>query len=134
MQIWGDEGWGTVAATHPSVVYRGKADSGSELTRIYAGADVNVDVNRIYQPEVITARVFDVLACGGFMIAEHSKSLAEEFRIGEEIVAYRTLAELEDMVKPYRNARDEAEAIAARGLEAVRKRHTMRSRVQRLFS
>ena len=34
------------------------------------------DVNRIYQPDVVPLRVFDVLACGAFLIAEHSEALA----------------------------------------------------------
>ena len=82
---------------------------------------------------MIPARVFDVLACGGFLIAEYSDALAEEFRIGEELVAYRTLDELESLVRHYQSARDEAEAIRERGLKAVRDRHTMRSRVQELL-
>jgi len=133
IHVWGDRGWEGAAGANPRLVYRGIADSGAELTRIYSGAAINVDVNRIYQPDVVPARVFDVLACGGFMIAEHSDALAEQFEIGSEIVAYRTLSELETLVRHYSNARDEARAIAERGLAAVRERHTMRSRVRKLL-
>ena len=98
------------------------------------GADINVDVNRIYQPDVVPIRVFDVLACGSFMIAEHSDALADLFEIGSELESYRTLAELEEKVAHYRRNPDEAAAIAARGHEAVRGRHTMRDRVKHLLA
>lgn len=133
LDVWGDSGWESVARTTPRLNFRGIADSGPELTQIYSGALVNVDVNRIYQPDVIPARVFDVLACGGFMIAEASDALAEQFKIGEEIVAYSSLSELEDLARHYSTATDEAEAIAARGLAAVRARHTMQDRVRHLL-
>ncbi len=133
VHVWGDDGWKSVEATHPGLTYRGVADPGKEVTQIYGSADINVDVNRIYQPEVIPLRVFDVLACGGFMIAEYSNALAEQFKIGDELVAYRTLDELEDMVRHYSKHPEEAARIAAAGLKAVQTRHTMRERLKVLM-
>ncbi|MEM1452548.1 MAG: glycosyltransferase [Planctomycetota bacterium] len=134
VHVWGDEGWTEVEASAPSLVYMGQASFQHELTLVYNGADINVDVNRIYQPDVVPIRVFDVLACGSFMIAEHSDALADLFEIGSELESYRTLAELEEKVAHYRRNPDEAAAIAARGHEAVRGRHTMRDRVKHLLA
>lgn len=133
IHVWGDEGWKGIQATHTGLTYRGIADPGKEVTQVYGSADINVDVNRIYQPDVIPLRVFDVLACGGFMIAEHSNALAEQFKIGEELVAYQTLGELEEMVRHYAKHPDEAARIAAAGLKAVQTRHTMRDRLRILL-
>lgn len=134
IHVWGDDGWKQVEAATSGMTFHGVADWGKEVAEIYCTADINVDINRIYQPEVIPLRVYDVLACGGFLIAEHSKALASQFEIGKEIVTYRTLTELEDLVARYREAPEEANAIARRGLEAVRARHTMRSRLKTLMA
>ncbi len=133
VHVWGDDGWKEVATTSPGLAYMGQASFQHELTLVYNGADINVDVNRIYQPDVVPVRVFDVLACGGFMIAEHSEELAELFEVGKELESYRTLAELEEKVAHYRTHPDEAAEIARRGHDAVRARHTMRGRVKRLL-
>jgi spore maturation protein CgeB len=113
--------------------YLGTAGHGRELTLVYNGARIHVDINRSYQTDVIPIRVFDVLACGGFLIAEHSAELAELFKIGEELEAYHTLDELEQKVEHYLANPDEARAIAARGLAAVRARHTVRHRVRQML-
>ncbi|MEM9800336.1 MAG: glycosyltransferase [Planctomycetota bacterium] len=133
VHVWGDEDWREVGANAPGLSYMGQAAFGHELTLVYNGAGINVDVNRIYQPDVVPIRVFDVLACGGFMLAENSKALMELFEVGVELESYRTLGELEDKVAHYREHPEEAREIARRGHAAVRERHTMRSRVKRLL-
>ncbi len=133
IHVWGDEEWKDVATKTRGMHYMGAAGFGHEITLVYNGAGINIDVNRIYQPDVVQLRVFDVLACGGFLIAEHSEALADLFDIGKELESYRTLEELEQKVAHYRAHPDEAQAIAERGLAAVRSRHTMRQRVQQLL-
>jgi len=133
IHVWGDERWREVSAAAPGVQYRGLAEQGHELTCVYSGADVHVDVNRIYQPEAIPMRVINVMACGGFLIAEHSESIQELFEVGKEIETYRTIDELETKVAHFLEHPGEAQEIARRGLEAVRERHTMRQRAARLL-
>jgi spore maturation protein CgeB len=134
IHVWGDSDWKRVATKNRGMRYMGAASFGHELTLVYNGAGINVDVNRIYQPDVVQMRVFDVLACGGFLIAEHSDALAHLFEVGKELESYRTLEELEQKVAHYRANPHEARAIAERGLAAVRTRHTMRQRVKTLLA
>ena len=131
--VWGDREWERVESRGGGARYCGSADYGDELTLVYNGAGIHVDINRIYEPDVVPIRVFDVLACGKFLIAEHSDELAELFEIGQELVSYRTLDELVQKVEYYGEHPEEAQAIAARGLEAVRARHTIRHRVRELL-
>ena len=79
-------------------------------------------------------RVINVMACGGFLIAEHSESIQELFEVGKEIETYRTIEELETKVAHYLENPEEAREIAQRGLEAVRQRHTMRIRAASLLA
>jgi spore maturation protein CgeB len=125
--VWGDPGW--KALEQEGVSYRGRAAHGSELTKIYSGARVQIDIGRIYQSDIITMRVFDVLACGGFLLAEWSEALAQAFEIGVEIEAWTTLEELETKAQYYLDHPVKREAIAQRGLRAVRDRHRIRQRV-----
>ncbi len=129
--VWGDPGWSALESR--GVSYRGRAAHGDELTKIYAAAQVQIDIGRIYQSDIITMRVFDVLACGGFLLAEHSEALVSCFEPGVEIESWRTPDELEDKVAYYLDNPKEREAIAQRGLSAVRDRHRMRQRVKQII-
>ncbi|MEZ6015198.1 MAG: glycosyltransferase [Planctomycetota bacterium] len=133
IRVWGDREWERIDTLGGGARYLGTAGHAAELTLVYNGAKIHVDINRSYQTDVIPIRVFDVLACGGFLIAEHSAELAELFKIGAELEAYHTLDELEQKVEYYLAHPDEARAIAARGLAAVRERHTVRHRVRELL-
>jgi len=133
IRVWGDREWDRVETMGGGARYLGTAGHGCELTLVYNGANIHVDINRSYQTDVVPIRVFDVLACGGFLIAEHSAELASLFAIGKELESYHTLDELEQKVEYYLAHPDEARAIAARGLEAVRTRHTVQHRVRTLL-
>lgn len=130
--VWGDREWERIEATS-GARYLGTAGNGRELTLVYNGAKIQVDINRSYQTDVIPIRVFDVLACGGFLIAEHSTELGELFETGKELEAYHTLDELEEKVEYYLAHPEQARAIAQRGLAAVRNRHTVQHRVRELL-
>jgi spore maturation protein CgeB len=132
IHVWGDPGWKlTVPA---GVVYKGFAGHNQQLTNIYRRGKIHVDVNRLYQLDIVPMRIFDILACGGFVIAEHSPALEQLFEVGVEIEAWRTIEELVAKVEFFRANPDKGAAIAARGLEAVRERHTIRGRVQEMIS
>lgn len=131
IHVWGDSGWDLLGEF--GVHYRGPAGHQRELNRIYSGGGVQLDVNRIYQPDIVTMRVFDVLACGGFCLTEHSRELDALFDVGVELDSYRGPEELIAKVDHYLAHPGEARAIAARGLAAVRERHTIDLRLDAML-
>jgi spore maturation protein CgeB len=131
VQVWGDEGWHQLDAH--GVNYRGSAGHLYELTKIYNAATIHVDIGRIYQSDIVTMRVFDVLACGGFLLAEYSEGLEELFKLGQELVCYRDLNDLTSKVEYYLAHPDEAHAIAERGRARVERDHTIAQRLQQML-
>src|SRR6266700_620176 len=137
-RVWGDEGWraatGELVGNPTGVAYQGAAGHGLELTKIYCASQINVDVGRLYQSDIVTMRVFDVLACGGFVLAERSPALGELFELGVEVDCYATADELEAKVAHYLAHPAAAHAIAQRGRAAVLKKHTIGARVARMLA
>jgi spore maturation protein CgeB len=131
-QVWGDEGWRMLEAH--GVRHRGGAGHRLELNRVYSGARINLDIGRIYQSDIVTMRVFDVLACGGFALVEHNEALEELFEVGVELESYRDLDELAAKVEYYLAHEDRRRAIAERGLAAVRERHSMQARLAAMLA
>jgi spore maturation protein CgeB len=129
--VWGDDGWSALASS--GAQYRGYAGLRHELTRIYSGAAIHIDIGRLYQSDIVTLRVFEVLACQGFLIAEHGADLAELFEVGRELETYSELAELIDKVRHYAARPELRRTIAERGRRAVEERHSVRARVRAML-
>lgn len=132
LHVWGDPGW--KAAEPHGVVHRGFAGHHQQLTTIYQQGKIHVDINRLYQLDIVPMRVFDVLACGGFLIAEHSPALSALFTIGEELESWSSIDELVEKVRFYKKHPDAARRIAERGRIAVVERHSMADRVSAMLA
>jgi spore maturation protein CgeB len=125
--VWGDAGWKSIEQY--GVRYKGAAGHLEELTRVYNGTMINVDIGRIYQTDIPPMRIFDIMACGAFLLAEYSDSVAGLFTVGEEIDTWSCLAELKSKIRWYIKHPDAAGKIAAKGLAAVRRNHTVDQRL-----
>ena len=128
MHIWGDAGW---SAIHPG--YKGFADHGDELTRIYCASAVNLDIPRLYQRQSVTMRVFDILAAGGFLLTEHNPALADILVAGQHVAFYNASDNLTDIIKDWINRPDERKAIALAGRNEVMAKHLIAHRVDTLL-
>ncbi|MCO4771062.1 MAG: glycosyltransferase [Deltaproteobacteria bacterium] len=133
IHVWGDEGW--KHAADYGAVWRGRAGHGKQLTEIYSQPAIHLDIGRLYQTDIITMRVFDVLACGGFCLAEWSPQLGDLFEIGVELDCYRTLEEMLEKTGHWLEQGPEARAeVGRRGRERILRDHTIAHRVKALLS
>ena len=128
LHVWGDAGW-SLAQAH-GVKWEGWADHFVDLPRIYASAAIHVDVPRLYQQDAVAMRVFDVMAAGGFLLAEHSPELVALFRPGVELDTYRTPRELVDKCRFYLSQPAIRQKVAAAGRARVLADHTIAGRVR----
>ena len=77
--------------------------------------------------------LFDILACGGFVLAEHSSDLEQLFEVGRDLDTWKTVEELAQKVCFYRAHPDQAEQMAQHGLQTVRRHHSIAARVRRML-
>lgn len=128
IHLWGDAGWEMVAP-QDGIYYRGYAGHHSELNYIYNATDINLDINRFFQTHIVTMRVFDVLACGGFILAEHNQALTDLFDVDHEIISYKSINELKQSVNYYLEHPEKRKEVSQAGRETVLKRHDIKYRV-----
>lgn len=128
VKVWGDEGWRIVEQY--GIKYMGSAGHSYEINKIYGASRINVDINRLYQMDIVPMRIFDIMACGGFVLAEYSDEISDIFELGREVETYRTLEELVSKAEYYLGHGNETLEIARRGREAVIKNHTILTRVR----
>ncbi len=132
IKIWGDDGW--MSTEQYGVKYMGSAGHNYEINKIYSASSINVDINRLYQMDIVPMRVFDIMACGGFVLAEYSKEIGNIFEIGKEVETYSTLDELVSKATYYLDHETEALEVAERGREEVRKNHKISTRVKHMLN
>ena len=74
-------------------------------------------------------RLFEATGAGALLITDYKDNLSELFRIGEEVVAYRSADECAELVNYYLGHPDEAEVIAKAGQARTLKDHTYDQRM-----
>ncbi|MCX7858305.1 MAG: glycosyltransferase [Deltaproteobacteria bacterium] len=127
IRVWGDEGW--KEGLDPAIIYSGPAGHFHEVPIIYNASSINLDINRIYQKDIVPLRVFDILACEAFVLADDSRELGRFFKKGYEIVSYRKLSQIPEICSYYLRHERERREIAKQGRERVLREHTLERRL-----
>ncbi|HEY0711055.1 MAG TPA: glycosyltransferase [Polyangia bacterium] len=130
VHVWGDEGW---ARGGFQVTYRGPAGHFVELSKIYSAARINVDIGRLYQMDIVTMRVFDVLACGGFLLTERSPALLDLFTPGTHLDVFSGPEELVDKAAYYLAHPEIAAKLAQAGRALVCESHSVSQRLAHML-
>ena len=103
-----------------------------ELVKVYNASKI---VLNIHSPQTIPImRDFEVTGCGAFLISDYARSLETMFMPGEEIICYKNVEELKDMVKFFLSHPQEREEIARKGYSRAHRNHTYARRMEELIS
>ncbi len=99
--IYGDPGWRRLMDCKGCL--RPQVDYFTELPQVYCGTGVNINCTSFQMKTAVNQRVFDVPACGGFVLSDLQEDMERFFDVGKEAICYRS--------------REEAVALAAFYLE-----------------
>ncbi len=109
-----------------------------ESRRLFASAAVVLNIH-LMEPwgEVpfaqVSPRVFEVLACGAFLMSDRPPDVDALLDPGTHYVPFADPAGLRQRITHYLEHPDEREAIARAGLEHAREHHTWEHRIDRLM-
>ncbi|MGE4505412.1 MAG: glycosyltransferase [Desulfovibrionaceae bacterium] len=136
--VAGDEGWRQVLGP-PGL--RGEGNSGwrahgpleyySELPRFYQCAEVNFNCTSAQMKGAVNQRVFDVPACGGFLVTDRREQLGALFDEAE-LACYGEPGEIGEVVARWLADPRGRERLAERARRRVLAEHTYERRVARL--
>ncbi|MGI8876195.1 MAG: CgeB family protein [Egibacteraceae bacterium] len=124
------EGWRFVA---PELAVAGHVEP-HRVRKIYSSSKVvlNDHWEDMRRHGFVNNRVYDVLACGGFLLSDRLPELAEEF--GDAVETYAGRRELAAKLDFYLLRGREREARGRRGREIVLERHTADHRAAKLLA
>ncbi len=137
--IWGP-GWESVPDSSPLKRFvRGGETPPDEWVKIYSASRV-VFQSHYRDPEgkipcyQASPRVYEVLACGGFLVVDSQRDILRLFNPGEDLVVFKDKDELKEVVSYYLKNPGDARRIAEKGKEKVINRHTYRHRIRKILS
>ncbi len=131
IETFGDPGgWrqlcGSWLKTNPDIDYR------TELSLVYRTIEINLNITSCQMPSGVNQRVFDIPACGGFVINDMQKDLEELFE-KDEIVTYSSIDELRQKVKYYSKNEAARSRITQLAFEHIIKEHTYLNRFKTMY-
>lgn len=99
VETFGDpNGWknlfGDTLKTNSDIDYR------TELAEIYRSIKININITSCQMPSAVNQRVFDIPACGSFVINDRQGDLNELFE-SNEIVTFSSTEDLQEKVRYY---------------------------------
>jgi spore maturation protein CgeB len=141
LKIWGPSRnpWGTWNPERSPLRsnWQGRPAWGEEAVKIYSASDVTLDIHfSVGEPGPIcnvTARVFEVPACGGFLLTNACDQLGQLYELGTEMVAYHSAEELRSLTEYYLARPEARRTIAARAQRRARTEHTFKRRLEEMF-
>lgn len=132
--LWG-RGWGKSANPRVQELWRGRDIRGTAKAKAISASAVSLNLHHPLNDILGTnSRTFDIAACCGFQLADYKPDLEPLMKIGEEIICYRTMDELKDLIKHYLAHPDERMKIAKAGHARVLRDHTYDNRASELLA
>jgi spore maturation protein CgeB len=113
----------------------GKGAWGQDLVALYHESKIVLNISA-WDPEEfdgLNLRVFDVPATGAFLLTDYSPELATYYTVGQDIVCFRSVAELREKLHYYLAHAEERDAIARNGYRKSLTLPTVTDRVRTLI-
>lgn len=131
LRIHGDSCWKELA---PQVTLAPPVADPHELAALFRRCEVNLNVTAAQMPTAVNQRVWDVPACGGFLVTDAQQDALEFFGEDEAVVVYRSFEEALDKVQHWRRQPSRRQAVTARARAKIEAHHRYPHRLRALHA
>lgn len=121
------------ASALPKANCRGGVSTLTEMPKVFHASKINLNITMRPIETGLSLRIWDVLACGGFLITNYQAEIPEYFEIGKDLEAYESMEELAEKVHYYLTHEEERVEIAIHGYETTAKYHTYQMRLAEMI-
>ena len=108
---------------------RGGADSNNMMPQIIKCSKINLNMTNRPIKTGLPLRIFDLMACGGFVLSNYQSEIPEIFVPDEDIVLYDSIPDMLAKIDYYLEHDDERKQIAKNGYEKVKEYHSYDVRI-----
>lgn len=121
------------ASALPRVDCRGGVNTLTEMPKVFQASRINLNMTMRPIETGLSQRVWDVLACGGFLLTNYQAEIPDYFEVGKDLETYESMAELEEKVRYYLSHEEERMEIAINGYEKVAAHHSYEVRLAQMI-
>jgi spore maturation protein CgeB len=111
------------------VKLHGGVKSLEEMPFVFRNSRINLNISLRSIRTGLPQRIWDVLACGGFLLTNDQAEIPDFFTPGVHLETYSTTEELMEKARYYLEHEDERRKIAENGFKEVNEKHTVLMRV-----
>ncbi|WP_415718116.1 CgeB family protein [Maridesulfovibrio sp.] len=132
--IVGDRYWKLrFAASNEEFSWWSSLDYEQGLPDFYRNSAVNFNTTSLKSKLAMNQRIFDVPACGAFLLTEASKPLENLFEPGKEVACYTETSSIPETVARWLRSPEERGKIAQAGRRRVLAEHTYQHRLAEII-
>lgn len=121
------------ASALPRVDCRGGVSTLTEMPKVFQASRINLNMTMRPIETGLSQRIWDVLACGGFLLTNYQAEIPEYFEVGKDLETYESMEELEEKVQYYLTHEEERMEIAINGYEKTAASHTYEMRLAQMI-
>ncbi|MDF2549808.1 MAG: hypothetical protein K0S07_875 [Chlamydiales bacterium] len=129
-KVYGDDSWLSVQAPH--LQYMGHAEHYHVMPKVFHLSDININLTRAYVPSGLPMRVFDILACQGFLLSNDREDLHRLFQPGKDLALFGHTEDLLAKIDHYLTFANERLEMIQHSQETIRL-HTFENRLQEMM-
>lgn len=130
--VYGDAGWEKLL--EQKIDFRGYIPNRTELPLVFNASEINLNISKVQLKTTLGMRVFDCLACGGFLLSDWRQDFEKLFAPGVEVAIFKDKKELLEAATYFlRNPKLRLE-MAVAGQNRVLSDHTYKKRMEEMLS
>jgi len=131
VHVYGNEGW--LICSDEGVNIHGPLDPVFEAPLLYRDSRVNLNFHTGQLATALNQRMFDVPACGGFVLTDYRADLERLFDFRSEIACFYSKSDMIDKIDYYLVHEDERLSIIEKARKRVLEEHTYESRARKIL-
>lgn len=124
---------GSDTSALPMIRNKGKVDYRTQMPFVFRNSRINLNITLRSIQKGISLRVWDILACGGFLLTNYQPQLEEFFEIGKDLECYFSKEDMLYKIQYYLEHEEERARIARNGYEKVKQFHGYEQRIQTIL-
>ena len=131
--IVGDPGWNDLLPGGGTWRHLPPLDYYADLPRFYPLSRVNFNCTSRQMPGAVNQRVFDVPACGGFLVTDYRDQMETLFDLDTEAAVYREPDEIPHLIEYCLRHPEHKDSISRNARKRILAEHTYSHRLDRLL-
>ena len=116
-----------------NLINHGFAKTLTEMPVIFNRSKINLNPTSKAIRTGVPLRVFDIMACEGFVLSNYQQELCELFTPGEDFVCYESIEQVPELIDYYLNHEKERKEIAHNAFEKVKDNYDYMFRLNKLL-